>query len=305
SRRRPQHEAIVEESRVYAAGTELLVGQNGAQQVDVRDDSVYARPSECTAKHPYGLLPVGRPRDDLGQHGVVVDADLGPRLDCRVDPHPVRTRNLELGARDLECAHRTGLCPPVIGRILGVDAHLNCVPIPEIWSRIDRFWRWNGRCGTKSCGQGGTLGDGDLQLDQVDSPHAFGHRVFDLQPGVHLKEAQRAVTSLGTVDEELDRAGTDVVDRRDGRPRRIVQACTYVIGEPRRWRLLDDLLVTSLDRTVAFAQDPARTVPVGQYLHLDVSRGRQVRLDEHRGVAERGRGLRLGFRDSRVEDRRI
>ena len=58
------------------------------------------------------------------------------------------------------------------------------------------------------------LGDGQLQLDQVDAVHALGDRVLDLEPGVHLEEEE----PLGRrVVEELDGAGAAVVDRRGGR----------------------------------------------------------------------------------------
>ena len=52
------------------------------------------------------------------------------------------------------------------------------------------------------------LGDGELQLDEVEPGDELGDRVLDLQPGVHLEEPEAAVR----LEQELDRAGTDVAD---------------------------------------------------------------------------------------------
>ena len=52
--------------------------------------------------------------------------------------------------------------------------------------------------------------DPDLPLHQVDAGDHLGDRMLDLQPGVHLEEVERAVL----VEQELDRAGVGVADRR-------------------------------------------------------------------------------------------
>ena len=58
--------------------------------------------------------------------------------------------------------------------------------------------------------------DGDLIAHDVDRRDLFGHRMLDLQAGVHFNEVEPAVL----VQEELDGAGIVVVDGlgdRDGR----------------------------------------------------------------------------------------
>ena len=72
----------------------------------------------------------------------------------------------------------------------------------------------------------------ELQLDQVDAVHQLGDRVLDLEPGVHLQE-EEAARVVG-VDEELDGAGADVVDRRGGRAR--AASCSARRGLRRRAR---------------------------------------------------------------------
>ena len=57
-------------------------------------------------------------------------------------------------------------------------------------------------------------------------------------------------------------------------------------SDGRRGRLLDELLVTALDRAVALAEMDDVAVRVGEHLHLDVARIVEVALDVHRGVGE-------------------
>src|SRR5439155_15515165 len=67
-------------------------------------------------------------------------------------------------------------------------------------------------------------------------------------------------------------------------------------------RLLDELLVTPLDRALALAErDGAR--PVAQHLHLDVARAPDVSLEVDVGVAEAGLGLRPGGGQLRGQSR--
>ena len=152
-----------------------------------------------------------------------------------------------------------------------------------------------------------TLGHRDLRRDEVDVEDLLGHGVLDLQAGVHLQE-ERTLLAAAVVrvvrharDQELDGAGSDVVDGLGRVPRCRVQRVAGRVGQVRRGRLLDDLLVPPLDRAVAVAEDPDRAVGVGHDLHLDVTRGRQVRLDEHGAVAEGGLGLRARHRELALE----
>src|SRR5207244_11221304 len=51
--------------------------------------------------------------------------------------------------------------------------------------------------------------DLDLRLHEIDPGHRLGDRVLDLDAGVHLEEVEAPLL----VDQELDRARADVVDR--------------------------------------------------------------------------------------------
>ena len=54
--------------------------------------------------------------------------------------------------------------------------------------------------------------DLDLRLDQIEARDQLGHRMLDLDAGVHFEEVEVA---LG-VDQEFDRAGVGVVDGLGG-----------------------------------------------------------------------------------------
>ena len=70
-----------------------------------------------------------------------------------------------------------------------------------------------------------------------------------------------------------------------------------LVGEERRGRLLDQLLVPALQRAVAGGDDDDVAVQVGQALGLDVARLVEVALDEALAAAER----RDGLADRRLE----
>ena len=116
------------------------------------------------------------------------------------------------------------------------------------------------------------------------------HRVLDLQAGVDLEEGDRAVGA----DEVLDGAGAVVAGLRADRLGRGVDAGALLVGEERRGRLLDQLLVAPLQRAVAGADDDHGAVGVGEHLRLDVPRLVQEPLDEALAAAERRDGLADG-----------
>ena len=72
---------------------------------------------------------------------------------------------------------------------------------------------------------------------------------------------------------------------------RAVDLGVLLVGQERRRRLLDQLLVPALQRAVAGRHDHDVAVLVGQALRLDVPRPVEVALDEALAAAERGDGL--------------
>ena len=133
-------------------------------------------------------------------------------------------------------------------------------------------------------------GDAEHLAHQVDAGDLLGHRVLDLQPGVDLEEADRAVLA----DQELTGARPDVAGLAQDGLRALPHRLDLLVGQVRRGRLLDQLLVPPLQRAVAGGDDDHAAVAVGQALGLDVSRLVQVALDE--ALAPPERRLRLAHR---------
>ena len=106
--------------------------------------------------------------------------------------------------------------------------------------------------------------------------------MLDLDAGVHLHEEVVAVRC----EEPFDRPGGAVAGRARGVDRDAADAVAKLGADGRRRRLLDELLVTPLDRAVALAEVDDVAVGVREHLHLDVARVLEVALDVHRRVGE-------------------
>ena len=87
-------------------------------------------------------------------------------------------------------------------RVLGVDAALDGVAGEGDVLLLERERRAGG--------------DADLLEHEVDAGDRLGHRMLDLQAGVHLDEIELAV-----LEEELDGAGAAVLDLAHGRRDRL------------------------------------------------------------------------------------
>ncbi len=119
--------------------------------------------------------------------------------------------------------------------------------------------------------------------------------MLDLEARVHLDEVEAAASA----DDELDRAGADIADGPGGGDRGLAQSpCARSLVEAGRGRLLDHLLVAALDRAVALEEVDRVAVAVGEDLHLDMPRPRQIFLDQHPVVAEGRQRLAPGARQA-------
>ena len=136
-------------------------------------------------------------------------------------------------------------------------------------------------------------------LDQVDAGDQLGHRVLDLEPGVHLEEVERRRSRR--------RAGTRRCRRScSRRPRASRTAASCIRSRTsssrpgagassitfwwRRWT--EHSRVAEVDHVA---------VGVAEHLDLDVAAALDVLLEQHGVVAERRRRLALRRRDALVE----
>ena len=142
----------------------------------------------------------------------------------------------------------------------------------------------------------GAGGDADLLLDEVEAGQHLGHRMLDLEPGVHLDEVELAV-----LVEELDGADALISELGAWLPRPARRsACALRRVEGRGMRLLPHLLMPALQRAVALAEMHRAALAVAEHLDLDMARRSEVLLDIDLVIAEGGlgfglRGLQCGF----------
>ena len=105
--------------------------------------------------------------------------------------------------------------------------------------------------------------------------------MLDLDPRVHLQEEVLAI-----LEQSFDRSGARVGDGGGRLGRDLPDPLAKLLVHRRGRRLLDQLLVSALERAIALAQVDDVAVRVGEDLHLDVTGIGQVALEIHRGVAE-------------------
>ena len=117
--------------------------------------------------------------------------------------------------------------------------------------------------------------------------------MFDLNARVHFQK----VEILVFVDDELDRAGGEIVHRA-GQGDRLLAHCPTRVGiDKGRRRLFDDLLVAALDGAFALSQIKRIPMLVGEHLNFDMARFLDEFLDEDTIVGE----ARLRFVAGRSE----
>ena len=107
--------------------------------------------------------------------------------------------------------------------------------------------------------------------------------MLDLEPRVHLEKGELAGAGI---EHELDRARGAIRAGASERDRGVGECPPRGRREQRRGCLLDELLVSPLERAVAFAERDHLAGPVAEDLHLYVAGGRDALLEEARGVTE-------------------
>ena len=255
----------LDEMRIKRGFREGRVADQGLQEEQVGIDAGDARVGECIGQREPGAFAVLAPGDKLGDHRVVERRDLVPRLDAAVDTQA----RPALGKGEMGEAPRLRQEAP--RRVLGIEPRLDGMA-----GGGDVFLREGQRLSRR---------DAKLPFHQVEPGHHLGHRVLDLEAGVHLDEVEGAAL----VDQEFHRARAGIADRAREPDGGFAHLRAQRIGQAGRRRLLDHLLVPALDRAVAVEQVQHRAVRIGQHLHLHMARPGDIALQQQRAVAE-GRG---------------
>src|SRR5713101_8164102 len=120
--------------------------------------------------------------------------------------------------------------------------------------------------------------------------------MLDLDACVHFDEVE-----LTFFVEILESAGSAVADLAAGLDAALADARALLRRNLGCRGLLHDLLVPSLHGAIALAEMDHVLVPVGEHLHLDVSRVLEVLFQIDRGVAESRPGLRPRHADRALE----
>src|SRR5262249_3167667 len=137
--------------------------------------------------------------------------------------------------------------------------------------------------------EGLAAGDLDLRTDEIDAGDHLGHGVLDLDAGVDLQK----VEAPAGVEQELHRTRALVAGRPAQSEGRTGEFASHRWSHNRAGRLLEELLVASLDGAVPFTQVNYVPAAVGQHLHLNVPRALHVLLEIDLGRAKRRGGLAL------------
>ena len=239
----------------------LGVGQ-GVEETDVSfhaGDAVVLQSLHHTVD---GLVPGFVPHDELGDHRVVVDADVVAFGDASIHPH--------VGAfiGRAQVAQVAGGGQEILVRVFGVNT---CFQGVAPGFHLGLFQR-----------QRIAPGDFQLPFHQVLAGDHFGDRVLYLQAGVHFHKEEGAVH----VVEEFHGAGADVVDGLGGFDGRFAHGFAGVFAQARGGGFFQHFLVAALNRTVALGQVDAFAALVTEHLNLHVAWLGQVAFDEHVRVAE-------------------
>ena len=184
--------------------------------------------------------------DDLGDQRVVIGRNLGPAFNPVVNAY-IR--------RKYDFGQESGAGLEIFVWIFGVDPDLDGVAP----ARGGQSFQRGKLAGRKA----------NHPFHQIDAAHRFGDAVFDLKTGVDLQKIKRLRDAIVN---KLHGSGRSVVDglaETYGSFEKLLADSVRKIG---RRRLLDDLLVSSLDRAIAFAEGQNLASAVAENLNLNMAR---------------------------------
>ena len=129
----------------------------------------------------------------------------------------------------------------------------------------------------------------DLGFNNIYACNELGHRVFNLDAGVHFNEIKLAVFI-----QKLKGTRTPVAHFFAGRHTTLADAFNEFTGNARRWRFFNDFLMTPLHGAITLTQINGVFVVVGQNLNFNVPWVLQKLFHVYRRVAKGSACFGLG-----------
>src|SRR5579871_3238355 len=230
--------------RVLAVDNVLLANQLLEERnsgLDAADDKLVER----AAQAQQALVPIARMHDQLAGKAVVIGRDAIAGVNRRIETHAKSAGRVKLRDRARRRLEGEG--------VFRIDAALNGVS-GKCHVLLFQFER-------------ASRGDANLFAHDVYAGERFGHRMLDLQAGVHLNEEE-----LSVLVKKLDRTGSEIAELLERA--RDDAANLVALGSIERGRtgFLPKLLVTTLQGTVTLAKMNDVALRVGQNLDFDMAR---------------------------------
>src|SRR5260370_7039886 len=101
--------------------------------------------------------------------------------------------------------------------------------------------------------------------------------MFDLKTRIHLHEVKMPIL----IDEEFDSTSADITYRPRCPHRGCSEQSPQFCSQSRCWRFLNDLLLTSLDRTISLKEMPDVPLSIAKHLHSNLPRLRHLLFNHH------------------------
>ncbi len=244
-----------------AGGEEIGLG-DGLEIGKVGLDAPHGGCCQRPLQGGYSASAISARDDDLRKHRIIIGCHLGAGFDPGVDASLFREDHF---------GQQSGARLKVGVRDLGIKPGLNRGALRD----------------QRACRADDVLAGRlpDHPCHQIDAEHRLRDGMLDLQPRVDLEEGE--ILSHGIVD-EFDGPRRSVGDAFAEPHRGPMQPHAGGAGEARCRRLLDDLLVAALQRTVPLAERNDAAPAVAKNLHFDMPGIGDEALEIDAGVAEAG-----------------
>ena len=127
-----------------------------------------------------------------------------------------------------------------------------------------------------------TGGDADHLFNKIKTGDQFGHRMFNLQAGIHFQKIEIAFG----IDNKFNRSGTVIINRHCQPNGLLAHGLAGAGVQKRRWGFFDHLLIAPLDRAFAFVQMDAMAMLVSQHLNFNMPRAGDKFFNKYPVVAK-------------------